>query len=527
MANKSLIATLAAGIIPKMRTLTAVPSGTGTGGWYSILRESFGGAFQSGISIDNPKNILAFSAVFASITVIASDIAKLRFNIVEEDENGITTKVKNPEKIKVLRRPNAYQNRIKFIEQWVVSKLLYGNAYVLMMRDEQRKVIRMHVLDATKVTPLVTENGDVFYEIGSDHVNGVQKKLTVPASEIIHDTMVCLWHPLIGVSPIYACGVSATMGNKIQANSTNFFDNMSRPSGMLTAPGTIDPETANRLKVYWEENFNGGNIGRLAVMGDGLKYEAMTVPAADAQLIEQLRWTVEDVARCFKIPIYKIGGPIPGGNSIEQLNQMYYQDCLQSLIEQMEVSLDIGLDVPENRRVEMNLDDLLRMDQSAMIKMEAEGVKGGIKAPNESRKRMNLLPLEGGDTAYLQQQNFSLEALSKRDAKEDPFATGGGASSEDGGASSGGGVSINTDGDVAMHVPGMEHVADIMAKLDRTLRSPVVPIYDDTGKVIGSRRVSNLNGEGPAAIDEDHDEMNFIISEIESGFDDSENSISG
>jgi hypothetical protein len=41
---------------------------------------------------------------------------------------------------------------------------------------------------------------------------------------------------------------------------------------------------------------------------------------------------------------------------------------------------------------------------------------------DEMRKRANLPPTKGGDTVYLQQQNFSLEALAKRDAQEDPFA---------------------------------------------------------------------------------------------------------
>ena len=37
-------------------------------------------------------------------------------------------------------------------------------------------------------------------------------------------------------------------------------------------------------------------------------------------------------------------------------------------------------------------------------------------------------PVEGGGTPYLQQQNFSLSALAKRDAQQDPFASGSGAS---------------------------------------------------------------------------------------------------
>jgi hypothetical protein len=63
------------------------------------------------------------------------------------------------------------------------------------------------------------------------------------------------------------------------------------------------------------------------------------------------------------------------------------------------------------------------MDTKTLVDTEAAAVKAGIKAPNESRFRLNLGPTAGGDGPYLQQQNYSLEALAKRDALPDPFAT--------------------------------------------------------------------------------------------------------
>ncbi|MDH4651202.1 portal protein, partial [Escherichia coli] len=54
-----------------------------------------------------------------------------------------------------------------------------------------------------------------------------------------------------------------------------------------------------------------------------------------------------------------------------------------------------------------------------------ESVKNTLLTPNEARKRENLPPLAGGDALYLQQQNYSLDALSRRDAREDPFASAG------------------------------------------------------------------------------------------------------
>jgi HK97 family phage portal protein len=404
----------------KAQTLSAVNS---SGGWFGLIRESFAGAWQRNIEVDAPREVLAFSAVFACVTIIAADIGKLRIKLVDEDDKGIATEVKTASPfLPVLAKPNRYQTRIKFIECWVTSKLLYGNTFALKQRDGRGLVTALYVLDAQRVTPLVADDGSVYYKLAADHLSQLDEAITVPASEIIHDRMVCLWHPLVGVSPIYACGMSATMGNRIQGNSTKFFDNMSRPSGALSAPGTISDETAGRIKKAWEENYGGANFGRLAVLGDGLKYEAMTIPAGEAQLIEQLKWTVEDVARCFHVPLFKLGGPEPVRVSVESLNQTYYSDCLQTLIESVEACLDDGLALPGGYRTEFDLEGLMRMDTATRYDTKSKAIQGGWMSPNEARATENMPPVAGGESPYLQQQNYSLAALAKRDAKADPFA---------------------------------------------------------------------------------------------------------
>ena len=202
----------------------------------------------------------------------------------------------------VLRKPNHFQNRIRFLESWIVSKLLNGNAYVLKQRDSRGIVTALYVLDPTRVVVLVAEDGGVYYQLRQDYLSQQEKdQVVVPAREIIHDMMCPLWHPLIGVSPLYACALSGTMGNKIMNASTGFFTNRSMPGGVLTAPGAISNETAARLKAAFETNFSGANSGRLAVLGDGLKFEAMQLTAEQSQLAEQLKWTTDDIAMAFHV----------------------------------------------------------------------------------------------------------------------------------------------------------------------------------------------------------------------------------
>lgn len=389
--------------------------------WGRVL-EPFAGAWQRNISIDNKESILAFSAVYACVTRIATDIAKLRIILTELKDDGTWAEVGESPYWKALKKPNRYQNRIQFLIDWLCMKLMYGNVYVLKEREPGRGIVRaMYVLDSRRVKPLVTEDGGVYYQISSDYLAGLPQGVTVPASEIIHDRCPALWHPLCGVPPLYACARSATQGNRIQTNSATFFDNMSRPSGILTAPGLIDDVTAVRLKQEWEQNFGGGNLGRLAVAGNDLKYQQITIPAEQAQLIQQLNWTVEDVARAFGMPLYKINsGPVPTSNNVEALEQQYYTGCLQILIESIELCLDEGLELPKGYGTRLDLDGLLRMDSTAQIDFLEKAVKG-IMSANEARKKLNLPPTPGGKSVLSQQQNYSLEALAKRDASDDPF----------------------------------------------------------------------------------------------------------
>jgi HK97 family phage portal protein len=386
-------------------------------GWFPVVRESFTGAWQQNVEV-RPEQALANPTVYACITQIAGDVGKLRLRLTERMPGEIWEETDSAAFSPVLRKPNPYQTRQKFIEQWVLSKLTHGNFYGLKRRDNRGVVEAIYPLDPNRCKPLVADDGEVFYELQSDNLSKLREdSIVVPAREIIHDRMECLFHPLVGIPPMFAGGLAAMQGINIQNNSAKFFGNDSRPGGVLTAPGKIAPETAQRLKAAWEENYGGANYGRVAILGDDLKYEPIAVNANDAQLIEQLRWSDEKICSVFKVPPYKVYvGPMPTYQNAEVLDRIYYSGCLQRLIESIEASLDEGLALPARYGTEFDLDDLMRMDTSMKMKTAAEAIGAGVMAPNEARRKFNLPPVDGGESPYLQQQNYSLSALAMRDA---------------------------------------------------------------------------------------------------------------
>ena len=388
-------------------------SPVGNRGWFPWVSEPYTGAWQRNDewTVDT---VLSHPIVFACITQISNDIGKLRAKLMELDGKGIWTETTSAAFSPVLKRPNRYQNHIQFKQWWIMSKLSRGNTYALKQRDNRGVVTALYIMDPCRTEVLVSPDGSVFYRFGNDNLTGVDESdgITVPASEVIHDRMNPIFHPLMGVSPLFAAGLSANLGLKILSDSLTFFSNGANPGGVLTAPGAISDDTAKRLQEKWTANYTGENAGRVAVMGDGLKYEPMRMTAVDAQTTEQSKRLDQYICSAFHMPAYLVGvGQAPSGKKPAELKQDYYDQCLHVLIEEFELCMDDGLAYPPKYETWLDLDVLLRMDEATQVETITKGIHGSLFTINDGRKRVGLPPLDGGDTVYMQQQDFPLQEV--------------------------------------------------------------------------------------------------------------------
>jgi hypothetical protein len=71
--------------------------------------------------------------------------------------------------------------------------------------------------------------------------------------------------------------------------------------------------------------------------------------------------------------------------------------------------------------IELDLKTLLRMDSASLHQMLREDIRGSLMSIDDARAEIDLEPVPGGNTIWMQQQNYSLDALVQRD-KNDPFA---------------------------------------------------------------------------------------------------------
>ena len=399
-------------------------------GW-RVVHEPYAGAWQRNDELKR-GDLTCYPALYGCMNRITQDIGKLPFSLKHHQANGIWMDEQNPAWSPVLRKPNGYQTAQQFRESWILSKLMDGNTYVLKVRDEANKVRALYVLDPCRVEPMISEAGRVFYRVNYPGANNLLPadypggQLMLPASEVIHDRINPFHHPLLGVPPLSAAAIAAGKNIRILRNSAAFFENSANPGGLVAGPAGLSEADADKLQNFFNTSFTGDKSGKIAVIGADLKFTPFAFKAADSQLVEQMRYSDEQICQPFGVPPFKIGiGSIPAGLGVDAINLLYHEDALSGHIEAMENLLDEALALPSDWGIWLDTEPLFRMDEGKKAEVATKLVGGGVSTPNEGRRRFNLPPLEGGDTVYMQQQDFPLDQVRKNkivDADLNPVA---------------------------------------------------------------------------------------------------------
>jgi HK97 family phage portal protein len=392
------------------------------GGWAPIVREPYTGAWQLNDSL-TPENALANPSVFGVVSRIAQDIAKIAPPLLLElDDNGFWFETTNSAYTPVLRRPNRYQTPQQFYEQWMLSKLVSGNTYVLKERDERGVVKTLVILDPARVKPLVAPDGSVYYELQSNELAGLQQEsapIVVGAADLIHDRWNCLWHPLCGISPLYAIGGAVSQAQAIQSSSTTFFAKGGRPAGMLVAPTKLDPASAERIKSTLA-NFKTGEI---MLTDQGMTYHDIGGSAVDSELIAQLGWTEEKICEVFGMPISILNSNKQPPYANAEASQLQYKSqCLEPHLASIAACLGDGLELPLYLSLEFDDTLLIWMDTATRTTAAKTAIAAGMSVNEVRDTYYGLGPVPGGEVPYLQQQYYPISELADRAPTTAPVA---------------------------------------------------------------------------------------------------------
>ena len=368
---------------------------------------------------DKPSSQVALrsSAVYTCVSILAQEIARL--NIVHYENPGLKGQIEryNSSIASLLRKPNKFQNRSDFFLSVMYSLLMDGNFYGLVTKDSRGRAVDITPLNPRGVQPYVVPGtSEIYYSISSIEIEPsatFNPTEFIPQRNMIHIRCFTPTHPLIGVSPLIACMTSVAHGLSIQSDSTRFFDNGSKPSGILRTPKPLNDKQAARLRDAWKSGTTGINAGKVPVLDNDLQFQQMSLSAADAQVIEQYGMTKKDIANVYHIPLYMIGEGENQFKTAEAAQRDFITRSLGFYIEHIEAALETFFKMDGRTEcIEFDVEGgIMRPEYIERIKGLKEAVQGGMFSPNEARASEGKPAKEGGDDLFMQRQMVPINLL--------------------------------------------------------------------------------------------------------------------
>lgn len=308
--------------------------------------------------------------------------------------------------------PNADMTAVEFWECVVVGLLTWGNSYVLKSYSGTR-LVALDPLNPALMSVRRTLDGAVTY-IYADPRG--QREYTERE----------IWHikgfgsdGLIGYSPIGMGWRSVLSASNVENASSKTFGGNMRPSFTVSIDTILnDKEKRAQMKEALIDGvFADERLGVGYLLEGNAKYTQLTINPTDAQMVETLSRSVEDLCRWYQVPPSMIGHGTAvsnWGTGREQINLGFKQYVLDPYLTRIEQSIAKHLLTPAERKkyyAEFNLESLLRADSSGRANFYDKMIKGAIYTPNFCRALENEPPLPGGDRLYMQSNMIPLEMV--------------------------------------------------------------------------------------------------------------------
>jgi HK97 family phage portal protein len=267
--------------------------------------------------------------------------------------------------------------------------------------------------------------GRYFYSLGGNEVvsqrltGASNNQMTVPARDVLHIRLHSPhWsagHGLKGESPLkQAIAMDLATSQAMTAQNFAFYTNQSRPSSVLTTDEKVTPEQLKMLHEAWNAQSRGMNQGKTPILTAGLKPMTLSASAQDSQMAEIMKMSDQRIALAFRIPMAILGSSETkgAGTSTEALMHSWISQGLGFALNQVEEGFGkfFGLKGQPEEYCEFSTSVLLRSSMKDRIAALAQGVQGGIYAPNEARAVEELPAVEFGDEPRVQQQVVPLSA---------------------------------------------------------------------------------------------------------------------
>src|SRR5215207_793448 len=348
--------------------------------------------------------------VEACVSAYAQTVAMCPGNHQIKNANGGVERVTNSALARIFRSPNSYQSISDFLLNGVSSLYMEGNAYAVAFRNNRNEIEELHWMDPRNchamVAPVARDDGwgGIFYQLSGNPIVEAQipREILrfVPARDVLHLKLrTNPAYPLEGLSPMLAFALSQATSNAMMRQQLAFYSNQARPSMVITTDRTFTREQVEALRQKWNDQSQGLNAGKTPILTDGLKPVMISTSPEQAQLAELMKYTEQQIALAFRVPLQILGINTTPGGPTRALIEDWKSQGLGFCLNHIEESLGrlFGLKGYPDEYVELDTSILLRSSERERMETLKTSIAGGVRTINEARATEGLPRVEGGD----------------------------------------------------------------------------------------------------------------------------------
>ena len=387
-------------LITKLFQSRASPKNNFFGSTYSF----FFGSTTSGKAV-NERTSMQTTAVYACVRILAETIASLPLHLYKYTSNGREKALNHHIYYLLHDEPNSEMTSFVFRETLMSHLLLWGNAYVQIIRNGRGNVISLYPLLPDRMMVGRTANGELYYEYQKDTGSVILRNY-----EVLHIPGLG-FDGLVGYSPIAMAKNAIGMAIATEEYGATFFANGANPGGVLQHPGVVkDPA---RIRESWNAVYQGSrNAHRVAVLEEGMKYQSIGIPPDQAQFLETRKFQTEEICRIFRVPPHLVANLDKATfSNIEHQSISFIDNTIMPWVTRIEQSMKKALLSQTEKQeyfIKFNLNGRLRGDAGSRAHFYQIMRQNGIMSANDIREleEMNLIPEEQGGDKYLVNGNF-------------------------------------------------------------------------------------------------------------------------
>lgn len=244
--------------------------------------------------------------VYASISLIAQNAARLPFKLYKGEENDPSV-VEQGKLYDLFMRPNPYMIQETLIEATVTYLELRGECFWIIERDNITQIPKeIWVFDPLRFEPYFNEEKRMvtgwFYNLTAT------EKIPFKMHEIIHFKHFHPEDPIRGFPTLKAIDLAVQQDYNTSIYNNAYFKNGAKVGGYISVPTDLDDDSFNRIAMQFEDRHRGATKAHLiAVLDNGATFQEARVTQKDMDFIALKQLTREEIFGAFKVNAVVMG----------------------------------------------------------------------------------------------------------------------------------------------------------------------------------------------------------------------------